>query len=167
MVIAKHYQRCTITFTATETGTYTVEIAQIKTDSNGNYINDDSKGYNKRKITVSISGASYKTTFDTDDQTLTATVTAQSVTCVVEPADATWTTITTLSGISYSWTGASSTSSTATVRVSSVSMGSNRGHLCTKDIKVEVSLSGYISDSATVTLGRYGKSYYNGQFHNG
>ena len=39
----------------------------MKTDSNGNYINDDSKGYNKRKITVSISGASYKTTFDTDD----------------------------------------------------------------------------------------------------
>ena len=66
-MIAKHYQRCTITFTATETGTYTVEITWMKTDSNGNYINDDSKGYNKRKITVSISGASYKTTFDTDD----------------------------------------------------------------------------------------------------
>ena len=66
-VIAKHYQRCTITFTATETGTYTIEITWMKTDSNGNYINDDSKGYNKRKITVSISGASYKTTFDTDD----------------------------------------------------------------------------------------------------
>ena len=50
MVIAKHYQRCTITFTATETGTYTVEITWMKTDSNGNYINDDSKGYNKVKL---------------------------------------------------------------------------------------------------------------------
>ena len=129
----------------------------MKTDSNGNYINDDSKGYNKRKITVSISGNSNKDAFDTTDWRLTATVTAQ-----YQEGSGPWTNTTTPSGISYSWTGASSTSSTATVRVSSVSMGSNRGHLCTKDIKVEVSLSGYISDSATVTLGRYGKSYYNG-----
>lgn len=163
------------TFTATETGTYTVEIAWMTTDSNGNYIDDGRKGYNKRTITVSqqvettwyrllvsISGASDKTAFDTDDWTLTATVTAQSVTCVGEPAaDATWTTITTPSGISYSWTGASSTSSTATVGVDSVSMGSDGDHLGTKDVTVEVSLSGYTGDSATVTLGRYGKSYYN------
>ena len=163
------------TFTATSTGTYTVEIAWMTTDSNGNYIDDGRKGYNKRTITVSqqvettwyrllvsISGASDKTAFDTDDWTLTATVTAQSVTCVGEPAaDATWTTITTPSGISYSWTGASSTSSTATVGVDSVSMGSDGDHLSTKDVTVEVSLSGYTGDSATVTLGRYGKSYYN------
>ena len=147
----------------------------MTTDSNGNYIDDGRKGYNKRTITVSqqvettwyrllvsISGASDKTAFDTNDWTLTATVTAQSVTCVGEPAaDATWTTITTPSGISYSWTGASSTSSTATVGVSSVSMGSDGDHLGTKDVTVEVSLSGYTGDSATVTLGRYGKSYYN------
>lgn len=163
------------TFTATSTGTYTVEIAWMTTDSNGNYIDDGRKGYNKRTITVSqqvettwyrllvsISGASDKTAFDTDDWTLTATVTAQSVTCVGEPAaDATWTTITTPSGISYSWTGASSTSSTATVGVDSVSMGSDGDHLGTKDVTVKVSLSGYTGDSATVTLGRYGKSYYN------
>lgn len=163
------------TFTATSTGTYTVEIAWMTTDSNGNYIDDGRKGYNKRTITVSqqvettwyrllvsISGASDKTAFDTDDWTLTATVTAQSVTCVGEPAaDATWTTITTPSGISYSWTGASSTSSTATVGVDSVSIGSDGYHLSTKDVTVEVSLSGYTGDSATVTLGRYGKSYYN------
>ena len=163
------------TFTATSTGTYTVEIAWMTTDSNGNYIDDGRKGYNKRTITVSqqvettwyrllvsISGASDKTAFDTNDWTLTATVTAQSVTCVGEPpADATWTTITTPSGISYSWTGASSTSSTATVGVDSVSMGSDGDHLGTKDVTVEVSLSGYTGDSATVTLGRYGKSYYN------
>ena len=175
-VIAKHYQRCTITFTATETSTYTVEIAWMTIDSNGNYINDDSKGYNKRKITVSkqvettwyrllisISGVSYKTTFDTDDWTLTATVTAQSITCVVEPAtDATWTTITTPSRISYSLTGASSTSSTSTVGVYSVSIGYDRDHLGTKYVTVEVSLFSYTGDSATVTLGRYGKSYYNG-----
>lgn len=163
------------TFTATSTGTYTVEIAWMTTDSNGNYIDDGRKGYNKRTITVSqqvettwyrllvsISGASDKTAFDTNDWTLTATVTAQSVTCVGQPAeDAAWTTITTPSGISYSWTGASSTSSTATVGVSSVSMGSDGDHLGTKDVTVEVSLSGYTGDSATVTLGRYGKSYYN------
>lgn len=165
-----------IIFRATKTGTYTVEIAWMTTDSNGNYTSDGRKGYNKRTITVSqqvettwyrllvsISGASDKTAFDTDDWTLTATVTAQSVTCVGEPAaDATWTTITTPSGISYSWTGASSTSNTATVGVSSVSMGSDGDHLGTKDVTVEVSLSGYTGDSATVTLGRYGKSYYNG-----
>ena len=163
------------TFTATSTGTYTVEIAWMTTDSNGNYIDDGRKGYNKRTITVSqqiettwyrllvsISGASDKTSFDTDDWTLTATVTAQSVTCVGEPAaDATWTTITTPSGISYSWTGASGSGSTATVGVDSVSMGSDGDHLGTKDVTVEVSLSGYTGDSATVTLGRYGKSYYN------
>ena len=162
-------------YTATSTGTYTIEIAWMTTDSNGNYTVRGRKGYSKHTITVSqqvettwyrllvsISGASDKTAFDTDDWTLTATVTAQSVTCVGEPAaDATWTTITTPSGISYSWTGASSTSSTATVGVSSVSMGSDGDHLGTKDVKVEVSLSGYTGDSDTVTLGRYGKSYYN------
>ena len=165
-----------ITFTATSTGTYTVEIAWMTTDFYGNYIDDGCKGYSSRtikvdqlvettwyRLLVSISGASNKTAFDTDDWTLTATVTAQSVTCVGEPAsDAAWTTIATPSGISYSWTGASSTSSTATVAISSVDMGYNGDNLGTKDVTVEVSLSGYTGDSATVTLGRYGKSYYNG-----
>ena len=41
-------------------------------------------------------------------------------------------------------------------------MGYNGDNLGTKDVKVEVSLSGYISGTDTVTLGRYGKSYYNG-----
>lgn len=165
-----------ITFTATSTGTYTVEIAWMTTDFYGNYIDDGCKGYSSRtiivdqlvettwyRLLVSISGASNKTAFDTDDWTLTATVTAQSVTCVGEPAsDAAWTTIATPSGISYSWTGASSTSSTATVAISSVDMGYKGDDLDTKDVTVEVSLSGYISGSDTVTLGRYGKSYYNG-----
>ena len=163
------------TFTATSTGTYTVEIAWMTTDFYGNYIDDGCKGYSSRtiivdqlvettwyRLLVSISGASDKTAFDTDDWTLTATVTAQSVTCVGEPAaDAAWTTIATPSGISYSWTGASSTSSTATVAISSVDMGYNGDNLGTKDVTVEVSLSGYTGDSDTVTLGRYGKSYYN------
>lgn len=167
------------TFTATSTGTYTVEIAWMTTDSNGNYIDDGRKGYNSHSITigkltnttwyrliVSISGASDKTAFDTDDWTLTTTVTAQSVTCVGQPAaDATWTTITTPSGISYSWTGISSTSNTdntATVAISSVPMGPDGDHRGTKNVSVTVSLSGYTNGSATVTLGRYGKSYYNG-----
>lgn len=164
-----------ITFTATETGTYTVEIAWLTTNSNGNYTQSGRKGYDKRTITVGqevettwyrllvvVSGASYKTAFDTDDWTLTAIVTAQSVSCVGKPAaDAKWTTITTPSGISYSWTGASSTSNTATVGVSSVSMGPDGDHPGTKNVTVEVSLSGYTGDSAKVILGRYGKSYYN------
>lgn len=163
------------TFTATKTGTYTVEIAWMTTDSVGNYIDDGRKGYSKHTITVgqevettwyrllvSISGASDKTAFDTDDWTLTATVTAQSVTCVGQPpADATWTTIPTPSGISYSWSGATGSGSTATVGVSSVPMGSNGYHRGTKNVSVTVSLSGYTNGSATVTLGRYGKSYYN------
>lgn len=163
------------TFTATKTGTYTVEIAWMTTDSVGNYIGDGRKGYSKHTITVgqqvettwyrllvSISGASDKTAFDTDDWTLTATVTAQSVTCVGQPpADAEWTTIPTPSGISYSWNGATGSSSTATVGVSSVPMGSDGDHRGTKNVTVTVSLSGYTSGSATVTLGRYGKSYYN------
>lgn len=163
------------TFTATKTGTYTVEIAWMTTDSVGNYIDDGRKGYSKHTITVaqevettwyrllvSISGASDKTAFDTDDWTLTATVTAQSVTCVGQPpADATWTTIPTPSGISYSWSGATGSGSTATVGVSSVPMGSDGDHRGTKNVSVTVSLSGYTNGSATVTLGRYGKSYYN------
>lgn len=166
-------------FTATSTGTYTIEIAWMKldyVDETGEYYKTEGrKGYDKRtiivsqkaettwyRLLVSISGGSNKTAFDITNWTLTATVTAQSVTCVGAPAaDATWTTITTPSGISYSWSGASSTSSTATVGVSSVSMGSDGDHLGTKDVTVEVSLSGYTGDSATVTLGRYGKSYYN------
>lgn len=109
------------------------------------------------RLLVSLSGGSNKTAFDTDSWTLTATVTAQ-----YKEGSGSWTDTTTPSGISYSWTGASSTSSTATVGVSSVSMGSDGDHLGTKDVTVTVSLSGYTGDSATVTLGRYGKSYYNG-----
>lgn len=156
-----------IIFKATKTGTYTVEIAWMTTDSNGNYTSDGRKGYSKHTITVeqitriyrllvSISGNSDKDAFDTTDWTLTATVTAQ-----YKDGSDPWTNTTTPSGISYSWTGASSTSSTATVGVSSVSMGSDGDHLGTKDVTVTVSLSGYTGDSATVTLGRYGKSYYN------
>ena len=166
----KGWERLTtssIRFRATKTGTYTVEIAWMTTDSNGNYTSDGRKGYSKHTITVgqitriyrllvSISGGSNKTAFDTDSWTLTATVTAQ-----YKDGSGPWTNTTTPSGISYSWTGASSTSSTATVGVSSVSMGSDGDHLGTKDVKVEVSLSGYTGDSDTVTLGRYGKSYYN------
>lgn len=163
------------TFTATKTGTYTVEIAWMRTDSVGNYIGDGRKGYSKHTITVgqqvektwyrllvSISGASDKTAFDTDDWTLTATVTAQSVTCVGQPpADAEWTTIPTPSRISYSWSGATGSGSTTTVGISSVPMGSNGDNRGTKNVSVTVSLSGYTNGSATVTLGRYGKSYYN------
>ena len=107
------------------------------------------------------------TTLGNDSMTVTAAEVESAAEISSEPAsDATWTTIATPSGISYSWTGASSTSSTATVEVSSVNMGYNGDHTGTKDITVEVSLSGYTSGSATATLGRYGKSYYNGQFYN-
>ena len=109
------------------------------------------------RLLVSLSGGSNKTAFDTNSWTLTATVTAQ-----YQEGSGPWTNTTTPSGISYSWSGASGSGSTATVGVSSVSMGSDGDHLGTKDVTVEVSLSGYTGDSATVTLGRYGKSYYNG-----
>ena len=156
-----------IIFRATKTGTYTVEIAWMTTDSNGNYTSDGRKGYSKHTITVgqitriyrllvSISGNSNKDAFDTTDWTLTATVTAQ-----YKDGSGPWTNTTTPSGISYSWNGASSTSSTATVGVSSVPMGSDGSHIGTKNVSVTVSLSGYTGDSDTVTLGRYGKSYYN------
>lgn len=159
-----------ITFTATKTGTYTVEIAWMTTDSNGNYTSDGRKGYSKHTITVgqitriyrllvsiiSISGGSDKTAFDTTDWTLNATVTAQ-----YKDGSGSWTNTTTPSGISYSWSGATGSGSTATVGVSSVPMGSDGSHIGTKNVSVTVSLSGYTSDNATVTLGRYGKSYYN------
>lgn len=148
------------TITLTSTGTYTVKVGWWS-GNDGPY-HTQSKTINIEKITrtyrllVSISGGSNKTAFDTTNWTLTATVTAQ-----YKEGSGSWTDTTTPSGISYSWTGASSTSSTATVEVSSVSMGSDGDHLGTKDVKVEVSLSGYTGDSDTVTLGRYGKSYYN------
>lgn len=155
------------TFTATKTGTYTVEIAWMTTDSVGNYISDGRKGYSKHTITVeqitriyrllvSISGNSNKDAFDTTSWTLTATVTAQ-----YKDGSGSWTNTTTPSGISYSWSGASGSGSTATVEVSSVPMGSDGSQIGTKNVSVTVSLSGYTSGSATVTLGRYGKSYYN------
>ena len=157
----------TKTFTATSTGTYTVEIAWMRTDSNGNYITDEYKGYSKHKITVgqitriyrllvSISGGSFKTAFDTTDWTLTATVIAQ-----YKDGSGSWTNTTTPSGISYAWSGASGSGSTATVGVSSVPMGSDGSHIGKKNVSVTVSLSGYTSGNSTVTLGRYGKSYYN------
>lgn len=156
-----------ITFTATKTGTYTIEIAWMTTDSNGNYTTDGYKGYSKHTITVgqitriyrllvSISRGSDKTAFDTTDWTLTATVTAQ-----YKDGSGSWTNTTTPSGISYSWSGATGSGSTATVKVSSVPMGSDGSHIGTKNVSVTVSLSGYTSGNATVTLGRYGKSYYN------
>ena len=40
-------------------------------------------------------------------------------------------------------------------------MGYDGYHIGTKNVSVTVSLSGYSSGSATVTVGRYGKSYYN------
>ena len=167
------------TFTATSTGTYTVEIAWMTTDSNGNYTQSGRKGYNSRtikvdqlvettwyRLLVSLSGASDKTAFDTDGWTLTATVTAQSVTCVGQPAaDAAWTTITTPS-ITYSWEGVTSSSSTASVGINDVTAGSSGSDKGSgKTIKVTVSASGYNHNSGTysasVTLYKYGKSYYN------
>lgn len=167
------------TFTATSTGTYTVEIAWMTTDSNGNYTTDEYKGYNSHNITidkltnttwyrliVSLSGASDKTSFDTDGWTLTATVKAQSVTCVGQPAaDATWTTVTTPS-ITYTWEGVTSSSSTASVGINDVTAGSSGSDKGSgKTIKVTVSASGYNHNSgiysASVTLYKYGKSYYN------
>ena len=157
----------TKTFTATSTGTYTVEIAWMRTDSNGNYITDEYKGYSKHKITVGqitriyrllvgIIGGSDKTAFDTTDWTLTTVVTAQ-----YKDGSGSWTNTTTPSGISYAWSGASGSGSTATVGVSSVPMGSDGSHIGKKNVSVTVSLSGYTSGNSTVTLGRYGKSYYN------
>lgn len=167
------------TFTATSTGTYTVEIAWLTMDSNGNYTTSGYKGYNSHSITidkltnttwyrllVSISGASDKTAFDTDDWILTATVTAQSVTCVGQPAaDATWTTVTTPS-ITYTWEGVTSSSSTALVGINDVTAGSSESDKGSgKTVKVTVSASGYNHNSGTysasVTLHKYGKSYYN------
>ena len=157
----------TKTFTATSTGTYTVEIAWMRTDSNGNYITDEYKGYSKHKITVgqitriyrllvSIIGGSDKTAFDTTDWTLTTVVTAQ-----YKDGSGSWTNTTTPSGISYAWSGASGSGSTATVGVSSVPMGSDGSHIGKKNVSVTVSFPGYTSGNSTVTLGRYGKSYYN------
>lgn len=156
-----------IIFRATKTGNYTVEIAWMTTDSNGNYIVDGRKGYRKHIMTVGqitrtyrliacISGNSFKDAFDTTDWTLTATVTAQ-----YKDGSGPWTDTTTPSGISYSWTGASGSGNTVTVGVSSVPMGSDGDHIGKKNVMVTVSLSGYTSCSYTVTLGRYGKSYYN------
>lgn len=169
------------TFTATSTGTYTVEIAWMTTNSNGNYIDDGRKGYSKHTINVTqqvettwyrlivsltADDSIEKTSFDTKGWTLTATVTAQSVTCVGQPtSDATWTTVTTPS-ITYSWEGVTSSSSTASVGINDVTAGSSGSDKGSgKTIKVTVSASGYNHNSGTysasVTLYKYGKSYYN------
>ena len=149
------------TITLTSTGTYTVKVGWWSGTDGPYHTKSHSitldKITRKYRLLVSLSGGSNKTAFDTTAWTLTATVTAQ-----YKESSGDWTNTTTPSGISYSWSGVSSTSSTATVAVSSVSMGSDGNSLGTKNVTVSVSLSGYSGDSATVTLGRYGKSYYNG-----
>ena len=149
------------TITLTSVGTYTVKVGwwsgsdgPYHTKSNTITLDKIGRTY---RLLVSISGNSNKDAFDTTNWTLTATVIAQ-----YSEGGGSWTNTTTPSGISYSWSGASGSGSTATVGVSSVSMGSDGDHLGTKNVTVTVSLSGYTGDSATVTLGRYGKSYYNG-----
>lgn len=171
------------TFTATSTGTYTVEIAWLTTDSNGNYTTSGYKGYNSHSITIDkLTNTTWyrlfvsltadtdikKTSFDTTGWTLTATVTAQSVTCVGQPAaDATWTTVTTPS-ITYSWEGVTSSSSTASVGINDVTAGSNADDIGKgKTVRVTVSSPGYDYGkpngySSSITLYKYGKSYYNG-----
>lgn len=148
------------TITLTSVGTYTVKVGwwsgsdgPYHTKSNTITLDKIGRTY---RLLVSISGNSNKDAFDTTNWTLTATVTAQ-----YSEGGGSWTNTTTPSGISYSWSGASGSGSTATVGVSSVSMGSDGDHIGTKNVTVTVSLSGYTGDSATVTLGRYGKSYYN------
>lgn len=165
-------------YTATKKGTYTIEIAWLAKDSKGNYTESGYKGYKSRTIivdqivettwyrflvSISISGASDKTAFDTDDWILTTHVTAQYTTCVGQPsADAQWHTTDTPLQIAYVWTGVSTNhGNTATVAVSSVPTGSNGNNLGTKDVSVTVSSPGYTSGSATVTLGRYGRTYHN------
>ena len=148
------------TITLTSTGTYTVKVGwwsdgdgPYHTQSNTITLDQITRIY---RLLVRISGNSNKDAFDTTDWTLTATVTAQ-----YKDDSGPWTNTTTPSGISYSWSGASGSGSTATVGVSSVSMGNDGYHIGTKNVSVTVSLSGYSSGSATVTVGRYGKSYYN------
>lgn len=149
------------TITLTSAGEHTVKVGwwsgndgPYHTQSNTITLGNQTRIY---RLLVSLSGDSNKTAFDTNSWTLTATVTAQ----YQEGSDP-WTNTTTPSGISYSWSGASGSGNTATVEVSSVSMGSDGDHIGTKNVTVKVSLSGYTGDSDTVTLGRYGKSYYNG-----
>lgn len=157
-----------IAFRAIYTGTYTVEIAWMTIDDNGNYTSDGRKGYQKHTMTVEqitriyrllvkITGVSVKNAFDTTDWKLTAKVTAQ-----YKDGSGPWTNTTTPSGISYSWTGASGSGNTATVGIDSVPMGSDGSHLgSAKEVTVEVSLPGYTGASTTSHLFRYGKSYYN------
>ena len=149
------------TITLTSVGTYTVKVGWWSGSDGPYYTQSNTITLDKigrtYRLLVSISGNSNKDAFDTTNWTLTATVTAQ-----YSEGGGSWTNTTTPSGISYSWSGASGSGSTATVGVSSVSMGSDGDHLGTKNVTVTVSLSGYTGDSATVTLGRYGKSYYNG-----
>lgn len=167
-------------YTGTKIGTYTIEIAWLAKDSNGNYTESGCKGYSSRtiianqlvettwyRLIVSLSGDSDKTLFDTDGWTLSASVKAQSVTCVGQPAaDATWTDVATPS-ITYTWEGVTSSSSTASVGINDVTAGSNGDDKGSgKTVKVTVSASGYNHNSGTysasVTLYKYGKSYYNG-----
>ena len=170
------------TFTATSKGTHTIEIAWMTTDSNGNYIIDSRKGYNSHNVVITklayttwyrliVSLKSdtpvEKNSFDIDSWILTATVTAQSVTCVGHPSeDATWNTVA-IPNITYSWEGVTSSSSTATIDINDVTPGSNGNDKGTgKTIKVTVSASGYDYNSGiyndSITLYRYGKTYYNG-----
>lgn len=142
-------------------GKYSVEVAwRTSADSSGD---DTAKSggsasvtinqYDwKYSLTVSGGGTIERTAFDTTDYSMTVTYTSQKS----DDGGDKWTDSTP----TFSWSGATSTTNTATVTIGSVSEGSSGSTYGSKTVTCTVK-NGDQTKTVTWTLRHYGKSYYN------
>ena len=152
------------TVNITKPGTYVIYVAWFNgndkyNELNSNTITITSKQKQFRiKLTLNITNDSSKIYWATDAWTLEVTgYQLQS-----KEGDTDWANdSSSITGITYTWTGADSTNnSTATVNVSSVTPGSNKSNLGSgKTVSVEVSSAEGYSGTADFNLYRFGQDY--------
>ena len=152
------------TVNITKPGTYVIYVAWFNGNDKYNELNSNtitiiSKQKQFRiKLTLNITNASSKIYWDTDAWTLEVTgYQLQS-----KEGDTDWINdSSSITGITYTWTGADSTNnSTATVNVSSVTPGSDKSNLGSgKTVSVEVSSTEGYSGTADFNLYRFGQDY--------
>lgn len=152
------------TVNITKPGTYVIYVAWFNGNDKYNELNSNTititseQNQSRIKLTLNITNYSSKIYWDTDEWTLEVTgYQLQS-----KEGDTDWVNdSSSITGITYTWTGADSTNnSTATVNVSSVTPGSNGSNLGPgKTVSVEVSSAEGYSGTADFNLYRFGQDY--------
>ena len=148
----------------TKPGTYVIYVAWFNGDNKYNELNSSTIEITSQqkqfriKLTLNITNASSKIYWDTDTWELKVTgYQLQS-----KEGDKDWINdSSSITGITYTWTGADSTNnSTATVNVSSVTPGSNKSNIGSgKTVSVKVSSTEGYSGTADFNLYRFGQDY--------